>query len=359
VSPGLEFNRRILDIPVYPAASTYAFEGDLVKLASNETPWPPRPEVLEAVEAQLRNLNRYPDPEKSLLRRRISERTGVPAGRVAVGNGSCEILLAAADAMLEPGAEVVYAWPSFSIYPHLAAMAGARAITVPLNDAGEHDLEAMAREVTVATRIVIVCNPNNPSATALPPAAIDAFTAELPRHVAVLLDEAYVEFSTLQDPDESIDLLERHPNLVLLRTFSKVYGLCGLRAGYALGSEEFRLAVDRVRQPFSVNALAQAAAAETLTHVDEVERRVEQTAIERLHVESGIAERGLETTDSQANFSWVSLGDRDEDEVVQGLADRGVIVRAGKALGEDGRLRVTYGTRRENDRFLAALDEVL
>jgi histidinol-phosphate aminotransferase len=278
---------------------------------------------------------------------------------VAVGNGSCEILLAAADAMLEPGAEVVYAWPSFSIYPHLAAMAGARAITVPLNDAGEHDLEAMAREVTVATRIVIVCNPNNPSATALPPAAIDAFTAELPRHVAVLLDEAYVEFSTLQDPDESIDLLERHPNLVLLRTFSKVYGLCGLRAGYALGSEEFRLAVDRVRQPFSVNALAQAAASEALTHVDEVERRVEQTAIERLHVESELAERGLESTDSQANFSWVSLGDRDEDEVVQGLADRGVIVRAGKALGEEGRLRVTYGTRRENDRFLAALDEVL
>jgi histidinol-phosphate aminotransferase len=359
VSPGFEFNRCILDIPVYPAASTYAFEGDLVKLASNETPWPPRPEVLEAMEAQLRNLNRYPDPEKSLLRRRISERTGVPAARVTVGNGSCEILLAAADAMLEPGAEVVYAWPSFSIYPHLAAMAGARAITVPLNDAGEHDLDAMAREVTVATRIVIVCNPNNPSATALSPAAIDAFTAELPRHVAVLLDEAYVEFSTLQDPDESIDMLERHPNLVLLRTFSKVYGLCGLRAGYALGSEEFRLAVDRVRQPFSVNALAQAAASEALTHVDEVERRVEQTTIERLHVESELAERGLESTDSQANFSWVSLGDRDEDEVVQGLADRGVIVRAGKALGEEGRLRVTFGTRHENDRFLAALDEVL
>jgi histidinol-phosphate aminotransferase len=360
VTPGIEFNRRILDIPIYPAASTYAFEGELVKLASNETPWPPHPQVLEAVEAQLRSLNRYPDPEKSLLRRRIAERTGVPAGRVAVGNGSCEILLAAADAMLEPGAEVVYAWPSFSIYPHLAAMSGARAITVPLNEAGEHDLEAMAREVTAATRIVIVCNPNNPSATALPVAAIDAFVAELPRHVAVLLDEAYVEFSTLQDPDESIALLDRHPNLVLLRTFSKVYGLCGLRAGYALGSEDFRLAVDRVRQPFSVNALAQAAAAEALKHVDEVERRVVQTAIERLHVESALEERGLETTDSQANFSWVSLGEeRDEDEVVQSLAERGVIVRAGGALGQEGWLRVTYGTRHENDRFLAALDEVL
>jgi histidinol-phosphate aminotransferase len=261
--------------------------------------------------------------------------------------------------MLEPGAEVVYAWPSFSIYPHLAAMSGARAVTVPLNDAGEHDLDAMAREITAATRMVIVCNPNNPSATALAPAVIDDWVAELPRHVAVVLDEAYVEFSSLQDPDESLDLVARHPNLVVLRTFSKVYGLCGLRAGYSLGSESFRLAVDRVRQPFSVNALAQAAAAEALGHQDEVERRVEQNAIERMHVETELEERGLETTDSQANFSWVSLGERDEDEIVDGLAARGVIVRAGRALGEQGRMRVTYGTRHENDRFLAALDELL
>jgi histidinol-phosphate aminotransferase len=356
---GIEFNRRLEDIPVYPAASTYAFEGELVKLASNETPFAPHPQVLEAVEAQLRTLNRYPDPEKAALRRRISERTGVPVGRIAVGNGSCELLLSAAEAMLEPGAEVVYAWPSFSIYPHLAAMSGARAITVPLNEAGEHDLEAMAREITAATRMLIVCNPNNPSATALPPAAIDAWVAELPRHVAVVLDEAYVEFSSLQDPDDSLDLLGRHPNLVVLRTFSKVYGLCGLRVGYSLGSASFRLAVDRVRQPFSVNALAQAAAVEALGHQDEVERRVEQNAIERMHVETELEERGLETTDSQANFSWVALGDREEDEIVDGLAARGVIVRAGKALGEAGRMRVTYGTRRENDRFLAALDELL
>ena len=262
-----------------------------------------------------------------------------------MGNGSCEILLAAAEAMLEPGAEVVYAWPSFSIYPHLAAMAGARAITVPLEAGGEHDLEAMAREVTAATRLVIVCNPNNPSATALAPALIDDWLGELPRHVAVVLDEAYVEFSLLQDPGESIDLLDRHPNLVILRTFSKVYGLCGLRVGYALGSEAFRLAVDRVRQPFSVNALAQAAAVEALNHGDEVERRIERNAIERIHVETELAERGLETTESQANFSWVGLGERDEDEIVDGLAQRGVIVRAGAALGERGRMRVTYGTR--------------
>jgi histidinol-phosphate aminotransferase len=353
---GLEFNDRVRAIPVYPAAS--AFDGELVKLASNETPFAPHPQVLEAVEAQLRTLNRYPDPAKATLRRRLSERTGVDPGRIAIGNGSCELLLAGAEAMLEPGAEVVYAWPSFSIYPHLAAMSGARAITVPLNEAQEHDLEAMANEVTAATRMLIVCNPNNPTATALPPAALDGLLTAVPRNVAVILDEAYIEFCTTQDPDESLDLLKRHPNLILLRTFSKVYGLCGLRVGYALGSEEFRLAVDRVRQPFSVNALALAAATEALNHQDEVERRVEQTAIERMHVEMELEERGYETSGSQANFSWVSLGERDEDEVVDGLAKLGVIVRAGGALGQDGWMRVTYGTRRENDRFLAALDQV-
>jgi histidinol-phosphate aminotransferase len=359
VSPGIEFNAHIADIPVYPAASTYQFEGELVKLASNETPFAPHPQVLEAVESGLRTLHRYPDPAKSQLRKRLADRTGVAAGRIAIGNGSCELLLAAAQAMLEPGTEIVYAWPSFSIYPHMSAMSGARAVPVPLNERGEHDLEAMAREVTVATRIVIVCNPNNPSATALAPDVIDAFVAELPRRVAVILDEAYVEFSALQDPDDSIDLLERHPNLVILRTFSKVYGLCGLRVGYSLGDERFRTAVDQVRQPFSVNALAQLAATEALNHVDEVERRVEQTVIERVYLESELAERGLETTDSQANFSWVAVGDRDEDQLVNGLAERGVIVRAGRALGEEGRFRVTYGTRAENERFLAALGELL
>jgi histidinol-phosphate aminotransferase len=355
---GLEFNARVKAIPVYPAASTYAFDGELVKLASNETPFAPHPQVLEAVESQLRTLNRYPDPTKATLRRRVAERTGIPAERIAIGNGSCELLLSAAEAMLEPGAEVVYAWPAFSIYPHLAAMTGARAIEVPLTAEQEHDLDAMASEITAATRMAIVCNPNNPTATGLPPAALDDFLGAVPRNVAVILDEAYVEFSTLQDPDESLDLVKKHPNLIVLRTFSKVYGLCGLRVGYSLGSEEFRIAVDRVRQPFSVNALALAAATEALNHQDEVERRVEQTAIERLHVESELQERGFETSDSQANFSWVSLGERDEDEIVDGLAKLGVIVRAGKALGQEGWMRVTYGSRHENDRFLAALDQV-
>ena len=356
---GVEFRSRLRQIPEYPAASTYEHDG-LVKLASNETPWGPPPPVIAAIQGQLETLNRYPDPDKSVLRRRVADRTGLPPGRVAVGNGSCAILMAASEALLEPGAEVVHAWPSFSMYPHLAAQSGARAVAVPLDEHGRHDLDAMATEVTAATRLVLLCNPNNPTATALPVPEIDAFLASLPRHVAVILDEAYVEFNLLQDPDESIDLVKRHPNLTLLRTFSKVYGLAGLRAGYALaGSEEFRRAVDRVRQPFSVSALAQAAAAEAIRHQDEVATRVEQTVVEREHVQMELAERGLETTDGQANFAWVSLGERDEGELVAGLADRGVIVRAGLALGQEGFMRVTFGSRPENDAFLAALDALL
>jgi len=356
---GLEFNARLRNIPLYPAAETYERSPDLVKLASNETPWGPPPKVIDAIQAQLETLNRYPDPDKSALRRAIADRSGLSPGRVTVGNGSCEILLAAGEALLEPGAELVYAWPSFSMYPHLAAQSGARAITVALDAHGRHDLEAMAREVTAATRLVLVCNPNNPTATALPVEAIDSFVAGLPRRVAVILDEAYVEFNTDQDPDESLDLLKAHPNLILLRTFSKVYGLCGARVGYGLGSEAFRLAVDRVRQPFSVNALAQAAAAEAIRHQDEVERRVELTVQERVHIEAELSERGLQTTESRANFAWVSLGDRDEGEVIAGLAKLGVIVRAGTALGQAGWMRVTFGTRSQNDRFLAALDTLL
>ena len=356
----LEFTSRLADIPSYPAAQTYEYGGELVKLASNESPWPPHPAVVEAIQGALGGLNRYPDPEKGLLRKALANRFETVPARVAVGNGSCELLMSAGEALLEPGAEIVYAWPSFSMYPHLAAASGATELTVPLDSEGRHDLEAMAREVTVATRLVLVCNPNNPTGTALPIEEIDAFVGSLPRHVAVILDEAYVEFSTMQDPDESLPLLDKHPNLVLLRTFSKVYGLCGLRVGYGLcGSDAFRDAVDRVRQPFSVNALAQAAAVEALRHQDEVERRVERTAVERLHVEDELEERGLWSADSQANFSWFSLGDRDEAAVLRELEARGVIVRGGGALGQPGHIRVTYGTRPENDRFLAALEEAL
>jgi histidinol-phosphate aminotransferase len=357
----IEYAEKVRRIPVYPAADGYASEGPIAKLASNESPYPPIPAVVEAVTKVLTGLNRYPDPTNAALRRALSERTGVPAPRIAIGNGSCDILLAAGDALLEPGAELVYAWPAFSVYPHLAAASGARAIEVPLDDKHYHQLDKMAEEITAATRLVIVCNPNNPTSTALPLDEIADFVASVPRHVAVILDEAYVEFNVLQDPDDSVDLLSKHPNLVLLRTFSKVYGLCGLRVGYALcGSEDFRTAVDQVRQPFFCNAAAQAAALESLKHQDEVARRVERNLAERMALTDGLAELGITAAESQANFVWFDLGaDRVEADVMRGLAERGVLVRAGGALGREGALRVTVGTQAENERFLETLAALL
>jgi histidinol-phosphate aminotransferase len=358
----LEFSQRIRRIPVYPAAGGYAQQEPLVRLASNESPYAPLPAVREAIERALGTLNRYPDPSNALLRQKLSDRYGVPSSRIAIGNGSCDILLAAGEALLEPGAEIVYAWPSFSVYPHLAAASGASAITVALDQQERHDLPAMLREITVATRLVLVCNPNNPTSTAIPLADIAHFLAEVPPHVCVILDEAYCEFNLLDDPDASLELLDSHPNLALLRTFSKVHGLCGLRVGFALcGSEDLPRALDQVRQPFFCNALAQAAAVEALAHQDEVEDRVTRTVAERISVDERLRALGIQPAESQANFCWFHLGEhRDEQEIMHGLGERGVLVRGGSALGsETPALRVTYGLPEENRRFLEALAEVL
>jgi histidinol-phosphate aminotransferase len=206
-----------------------------------------------------------------------------------------------------------------------------------------------------------VCNPNNPTSTALPLQDVAAFVAAVPRHVCVVLDEAYCEFNLLDDPDDSVALLARHPNLVLLRTFSKVYGLCGLRVGFALcGSDELPRAVNLVRQPFHCNAAAQAAAVEALKHQDVVSDRVTRTIAERIAVAEALEALGLYVAPSQTNFAWIHLGaERDEAAIMDGLAERGVLVRSGSALGRTGTLRVTYGTDEENARFLEALSELL
>jgi histidinol-phosphate aminotransferase len=361
----ITFAEKLARMPGYQAgvptgqAPEAIAAGSIAQLASNESPLPPHPQVVEAIRKAAGSMNRYPDPDATLLRRRLAERCETEPGHIAVGNGSCEILLAAAEALCEPGAEIVYAWPSFSMYPYLPALTGAREVRVPLAEGGVHDLDAMAAEVTAATQLLIVCNPNNPTATHIPAAEIGAFCERIPSHVTVILDEAYVEFQAHDDPDASLDLLRDFPNLVVLRTFSKCYGLAGLRVGYAVGSADFRAAVDAVRQPFSVNALAQAAGAEAVRHQDDVLRRVESTIAARLTVEEGLQALGLPTTDSHANFSWVDLGDADEAAVLTGLAEREIAVRPGKALGDPGHIRVSYGTTGENERFLRALSELL
>jgi len=358
----IEFAQRIRRIPAYPLASGYELGPDVAMLASNESCFAPLPEVVQAAQRVLGATNRYPDPSYAALRGALSERYGVAPGRIALGHGSCDILLAAGEALLEPGAELVYGWPAFSVYPHLAAASGARAIEVALDAQDRHDLDAMAAEVTVATRLALICNPNNPTSTAVALDAVEGFLERVPRHVCVILDEAYCEFAlTLGDPYASLELLRRWPNLVLLRTFSKVYALAGLRVGYALcGSEDFRVAVDQVRQPFYLNVAAQAAALEALRHQDAVERRVTQTIAARLELEAGLSELGLGVAESDANFVWLALPEGVvEVELVRGLAERGVLVRAGEALGREGALRVTVGTQAENARFVMTLGELL
>jgi histidinol-phosphate aminotransferase len=362
----LEFAQRVARIPSYPVAAGYDLGGDMAMLASNESAFAPLPEVVEAAHAAIAGANRYPDPSYSPLRRALSARYGVAGDRIALGNGSCDVLLAAGEALLEPGAEVVHAWPAFSVYPQLAATSGARAIQVPLDSEDRHDLDAMLTEVTVATRMVLICNPNNPTSTALALEPIEAFLDRVPRHVCVVLDEAYVEFSlALGDPYASVELLARWPNLVLLRTFSKIYGLAGLRVGYALcGTSELRGAVDQLRQPFFLNVGAQAAAVEALKHQDEVERRVALTLAERSSLLDAVRALGLRVAESDANFIWVTLPDAEdpiaaEADVTGGLVQRGVLVRAGASLGRPGALRVTVGTESENERCVAALGELV
>jgi histidinol-phosphate aminotransferase len=355
------FAEKLARIPHYEAGmhlddarATFGAE-NAIKLASNESAWPPHSAVVEAVARAAAESNRYPDQHARVLRRRIAERYDTDPARVAVGNGSCEILLAAAEALCEPGAELVYAWPAFSMYPHLGALSGAREVRVPLGGDYEHDLDAIATEVTAATQLVLICNPNNPTGTYLPAERIGAFVERVPDHVTVILDEAYIEFQVADDPEATLDLLRDHPNLVCLRTFSKCYGLAGMRVGYALCSPRFRAAVDAVRQPFSVNVLAQAAAAEAILHQDDLMRRIERTIAERLWVEDELRDLGLATAETQANFSWVALGDRDEAEIVESLGRAGVIVRPGEGLGGPGHIRVTHGTRSENEAFIEAL----
>jgi histidinol-phosphate aminotransferase len=338
-----KFNERLASIPGYtpgvPKGQTAedVAGSDLAQLASNESPHPPLPQIVEAISEAATSMNRYPDPDATRLRGRLAELHGVG---------------------LEPGAAVVYAWPAFSMYPNLAAMSGAEEVRVPLAEGEIHDLDAMLAAITPETRLVMVCNPNNPTGTYLPLSDVRRFLERVPPEVTVILDEAYIEFQPVDSPADSVKLADEFNNLVVLRTFSKSHSLAGLRVGYSISSSEFRAAVDAVRQPFSVNALAQAAATEALAHPDAIAGQIEASIAERERVEAGFAEIGLETAPTAANFSWVSLGEGGseiEKEVVADLAEAGIVVRPGRLLGGPGRLRISYGTREENDRMLAAL----
>ena len=294
-------------LPIEVVQRRFGLE-QVVKLASNEFPLPPFPEVKEVVIGALDRLQRYPDGFSTDLREAVAAQHDRSPEQITVGCGTCELLYLLAHATLERGDEVVLAAPSFTSYRDVIGIRGAVPVVVPLVDY-THDLEAMAAAVTSRTRMIFVCNPNNPTGTYVPSATVRRLVESVPDDVMVVIDEAYIEFVTAEDSEGSLAIQKDHDNVVVLRTFSKIHGLCGLRTGYGVCAPEVKQAVDKVRQPFNVNLLGQLAAVEALKHPDRVAERRETNARLRALMVERLAVRGRATVPSQANFMLVEMND--------------------------------------------------
>jgi histidinol-phosphate aminotransferase len=332
-----------------------------VKLASNEVAFPPLPAVVTAIAAAAGETNRYPDNGAVVLTAALAERYGVDPEQVATGCGAVTLCQELAQAYNDPGTSLAFAWRSFEMYPLLARVAGARAIQVPLRPgrpggaADTHDLPALAAAVDETTRLVFVCNPNNPTGTAVRRAELVDFLDAVPASTLVVLDEAYREFVTDPDVPDGVELMRGRPNVAVLRTFSKAWGLAGLRVGYLLAEDPAVAAsVRKTHVPFSVSTLAQAAAVAALASEDEVRARCAAVVDERARLTAALRGRGLDVADSQANFVWLPVGER-AAALAAALEARAVITRPFAGEG----IRVTVGTPEEDDVFLAALDDAL
>jgi len=343
--------------PIEELAREHGLQPDsIVKLASNENPLGMPESARAAIGAALAELGRYPDSNGFELKAALSRKLGVPADWITLGNGSNDILEGAAAVMLAPGRSCVYAQHSFAVYP-LATMArGARSIVVPARDFG-HDLGAMLAAIDADTRLVFVANPNNPTGTFVGADRMAEFLGRVPPRVVVVLDEAYNEYLPPEQRHPSIDWVRRFPNLLVSRSFSKAYGLAGLRVGYGVAQPELTDLLNRVRQPFNCNSLAQAAAVAALADEAFVARSVEVNRQGMAQVTAAFDALGLRHLPSFGNFVLVQVGDG--AAVYQGLLKRGVIVRPVANYGLPQWLRVTIGLTEENEKFIAALREVL
>ncbi|MDP5226817.1 MULTISPECIES: histidinol-phosphate transaminase [Arthrobacter] len=328
------------------------------KLSSNEVALAPLPEVREAV-AGFDAFNRYPDPLVSGLRARISQEFGVPADDVVTGAGSLGALIQIISAFAgqnEDGSqdEVLYAWRSFEAYPICVGLAGARSVQIPLLADGRHDLAAMAAAVTENTRIILLCTPNNPTGPVLRTQETHDFLARIPENVLVVIDEAYVEF--VRDPDavKGLEFLERYPNVVVLRTFSKAHGLAGLRVGYSVSHPEITQYLRLSATPFAVSQVAEHAAIASLDHLPQVMERVESVVQERERVVSALATQGWELPQAQGNFVWLPLGDRSA-EFAELAGTHGLSVRAFHPEG----VRVSIGEPEANTRFIGLCESFI
>jgi histidinol-phosphate aminotransferase len=321
-----------------------------IKLASNEVPLPPTAPVLAAIAEAAAAGNRYPDLAVTNLTARLARELGVDAARIAVGCGSvslCQQLVQIT--CFEPADEVIFAWRSFEAYPIVTQIGGATAVTVPLDTEFRHDLDAMAAAVTPRTRLIMVCSPNNPTGTVVTRAELERFLAAVGPDVLVALDEAYHEYVTAPDAVDGMTLLDAHPNLVVLRTFSKAYRLAALRVGYAVATPEVATALRKVCAPFSVSTLAQAAAVAALDDAEALLAACAETITERVRVRDALLAAGYTVPPTQSNFVWLSLGERTAPFAAHCLEHK-VVVRP---FHPDG-VRVTVSTPEENDALLAA-----
>jgi histidinol-phosphate aminotransferase len=341
--------RSVLDqfAPYKPGRRVANAAGQSFKLASNECPFGPLPSVAKAIAEAAAEINWYPDNTAEALTEAIARRYDVPPAHIALGCGSVGVAQQLLAAAAEPGTEVIYAWRSFEAYPILVPLTGATDVRVPLKDE-THDLAAMADAITPRTRVIFVCNPNNPTGTVVRSGEFAEFLGQVPPDCLVVLDEAYADY--VRDPGvpNGIDLYRDHPNLAVLRTFSKAHGLAGLRVGFLIGQEQIASAVRTTMLPFTVNSLAQTAAIASLAAEAELHERVDLAVKERVRVRDELLAQGWTVPPTEANFVWLRLG-ADTQDFAAVCADAGISIRP---FGDEG-ARISMGTPEADDAFLA------
>lgn len=324
-----------------------------VKLSSNENPYPPLESVAQVVRDQVGSIQLYPDMGAVAVRTRIADHFGVSLTEVSVGAGSVEVAGQLISASAGEGDEVIFAWRSFEAYPILIQIAGAVPVPVALTNEDRHDLPGMAAAITDRTRLILVCNPNNPTGEGVTTSELDEFMELVPKNVLVVVDEAYVHFNDSTDSADGLDFFRRYENIAVLHTFSKAYGLAGLRIGYAIAREQVAENLRKVAVPFGVSTLAQRAAIASLDAESELDARVQVIVTERARVIAALRDMGWSVRDSLGNFVWLGTGEH-TPMVDAALRDHAIIARA---YGTDG-IRITIGSPEMNDKFLAAISEV-
>ncbi|KAA0112492.1 histidinol-phosphate transaminase [Mycolicibacterium sp. P9-22] len=335
---------ELADLPAYTPGRTVP---GAIKIASNETVHGPLPSVMDAITAAAATINRYPDNGYQDLRERLAKHVDVAPENISVGSGSVSLCQQLIQITSTVGDEVMFGWRSFEIYPLQVRTAGATPVAVPLKD-HVHDLDAMLAAVTDRTRLIFVCNPNNPTSTVVDPAALEAFVEAVPADILIVIDEAYVEYIRDGLLPDSLGLVRRYPNVVVLRTFSKAYGLAGLRIGYAVADPDIITALGKVYVPFTATTISQAAAIASIDAADELLARTDAVVAERARVSAALSAAGYELPSSQANFVWLPMPGRCE-AFTNAAADSRLLVRP---YGQDG-VRVTVAAPHENDAFLA------